>query len=94
MIMKFFMFVIIQEFIPSLRELNEDDFKRHENLTKELAKLIKDIKEETGQNLLINSDGKIVLIDVELDQIDWYAREQMGELKQDRGRYARSSENF
>ncbi|MCW7554061.1 hypothetical protein NX722_15840 [Endozoicomonas gorgoniicola] len=79
-----FMFVIIQEFIPSLRELNEDDFKRHENLIKELAKLIKDIKEETGQNLLINSDGKIVLIDVELDQIDWYAREQMGELKQDR----------
>ena len=79
-----FMFVIIQEFIPSLRELNEDDFKRHENLIKELAKLIKDIKEETGQNLLINSDGKIVLTDVELDQIDWYAREQMGELKQDR----------
>ena len=79
-----FIFVVIQEFIPSLRKLNEDDYKRHENLIKKLTELIKDIKEETGQNLLINSDGKIVLIDVELDQISWNAREQMGELKQGR----------
>lgn len=88
------MFVVIQQFIPSLRKLNEDDFKKHEDLIEELTKLITDIKEETGQNLLINSNGQIALIDVELDQIDWRAREKMGELKHDKDAMLEALRNF
>lgn len=78
------MFMVMQEYVPFLTSLKKEDYLKNADLILILSNWLKDVVAKTGQNLLVNPEGKIVILDIELDQVDWAARIVSGALKVDR----------